>query len=128
MLTSGTRQSLNASSLVSEAHQPTLEYLAPTVSPGVCAGTMIEVISGLSSDRPVMASAVITDVIEVPELVMNALLPLITHSSPSMTAVVRMPPGMSDPPPGSVRPNAASRSPLHWSGSHRDRCSSLPYR
>ena len=27
-----------------------------------------------------------------------------------------MPPGISDPPPGSVRPNAASRSPVHSSG------------
>ena len=63
---------------------------------------------------------VIAEVIEVPEFVMNALLPLSTHSTrlavPTRRAVVRMPPGMSEPPPGSVRPNAASRSPRHSVG------------
>ncbi len=61
----------------------------------------------LAGPAPVMASTVTTEVIEVPELVMKALEPSITHSSPSSRAVVRMPPGMSDPPPGSVRPKAA---------------------
>src|SRR5580692_6986735 len=56
-------------------------------------------ISGLLSVRPVMASAVTSEVIEVPELVMKALDPSMTHSSPSSLAVVRIPPGMSDPPP-----------------------------
>ena len=79
-----------------------------------------------------MASAVTSEVIEVPELVMNALVPSITHCVPSWPssrrAVVRMPPGMSDPPPGSVRPKAASRSPAHRSGSHLRRWSSVPNR
>jgi hypothetical protein len=85
------------------------------------------------SPRPVMASTVTSDVMAVPELVMmKALLPSITHSAfpwpSSSLAVVRMPPGMSDPPPGSVRPKAASRSPVHSSGSHRSRCPAVPNR
>jgi len=86
-----------------------------------------------SSPRPVMASTVTSEVMAVPELVMKDLLPSTTHSAffpwpSSSRAVVRMPPGMSDPPPGSVRPNAASRSPVHSSGSHRRRCSAVPNR
>ena len=79
---------------------------------------------------PVMASTVTSEVMSVPELVMNALLPSITHSpSPnSGRARLRVPPGMSVPPPGSVSPNAASRAPEHRSGSHLIRCSSEPYR
>ena len=113
---------------MSEAHQPTFEYSPPTVRPAVPAGTMIEEICSPRSGRPVMARTVIADVIDVPELVMKALLPLITQVSPSREAVVRMPPAISDPPPGSVRPKAASRSPRHRSGNHRSRCSSVPYR
>ena len=63
----------------------------------------------------------------VPELVMNAFVPLITHSSPSSRAVVRVAPA-SEPPPGSVRPNAPSVSPAHSSGSHSRFCSSVPNR
>ena len=74
------------------------------------------------------ASTVTSEVIEVPALVMNDLEPSMTHSPASSRAVVRIPPGMSDPPPGSVSPNAASRSPVHRSGSQRRRCSSLPNR
>ena len=44
----------------------------------------------------------------VPQLVMKALLPLMTHSSPSSSARVRGLPA-SEPPPGSVRPNAGKR-------------------
>ena len=113
---------------MSEQHQPTLEYSGPTVKPGVPDGTMIAEISGLPPVRPVMASAVTTDVIDVPELVMNAFEPSITHSSPSSRAVVRIPPGMSEPPPGSVRPNAARRSPWHRSGSQRSFCAADPNR
>jgi len=89
---------------------------------------MIAEISGLPSLRPVMASTVTTEVIEVPELVMNAFEPSMTHSSPSTRAVVRIPPRMSDPPPGSVRPNAARRSPWHSSGSQRARWACVPNR
>jgi hypothetical protein len=102
---------------------------------------MIAEISGLPpgpsrppARPPVMASTVTSEVMAVPALVMKAFDPSMTHSPPASPsrftsrAVVRMPPGMSDPPPGSVSPNAASRSPAHRSGSHRRRCSSVPNR
>jgi hypothetical protein len=73
-----------------------------------------------------IARTITSEVIEVPELVMNALVPS-THSPASSRAVVRMPPGISDPP-GSVRPKAASRSPAHSSGSQRWHCSLVPDR
>ncbi|OSY36029.1 hypothetical protein BG653_06959 [Streptomyces platensis] len=87
---------------------------------------MIEEISGLpSSLRPVTAVTVTSPVMSVPELVMKHLLPLITQSSPSRTAVVRVAPA-SEPPSGSVRPKAPSISPLHSLGSHARFCSSVP--
>ena len=51
---------------------------------------------------------VTTEVIAVPELVMNAFAPLITHSPPSSTARVRVAPA-SEPASGSVSPNAGQR-------------------
>ena len=58
------------------------------------------------------AVTVTSDVIEEPELVMNCLLPLTTHSpdAASTSALVRVAPA-SEPAPGSVRPKAASRCP-----------------
>ena len=108
---------------MSEAHQPTLEYAGPTVNPGVWDGTMIAEISS----GPVSAVTVTSAVMSVPELVMNALLPLITQWSPSRTARVCVPPA-SEPKPGSVSPNAASASPEVSRGSQRRFCSSVPYR
>ena len=99
---------------------------------------MDEISRGPPGSSPVMASTVISEVIAVPELVMNDLAPSMTHSpspagesaSPpgpfSSRAVVRIPPGMSDPPAASVRPKAASRSPEHSSGSQRRRWASVP--
>ncbi len=81
----------------------------------------------LPAAGPVIAVAVITEVMSVPELVMNDFDPLITHSSPSSRAVVRVAPA-SLPPPASVSPNAASAVPAHSAGSQRCRCSSLPNR
>jgi hypothetical protein len=63
----------------------------------------------------------------VPALVMNALDPSMTHSSPSSRAVVRVAPA-SVPPPGSVRPNAPMTSPVLIRGSHSRFCSSEPKR
>ena len=81
------------------------------------------------STSSVTAATATTVVMSVPELVMNALLPLMTHSSvrSSRTARVRAPPA-SEPKPGSVRPNAAKDSPASNGGSQRRFCSSLPYR
>jgi hypothetical protein len=128
-LDTGTRTSSKNSSRVSDADQPTLEYFLDTRRPGVPAGMMIAEISRrpATSRPPVIAVTVISDVISVPELVMNALDPLITHSSPSSRAVVRVAPA-SEPPPGSVRPNAPSFSPAVSAGSHCCFCSSVPNR
>jgi hypothetical protein len=124
----GTRQSSKDSSWVSEAAQPTLEYFAATVKPGVPAGTMIAEISlPPSGSCPVTAVIVTNAVTSVPELVMNALDPLMTHSSPSSTAVVRVA-AASDPPPGSVSPNAPKLLPAHRSGNHCCFCCSSPNR
>jgi hypothetical protein len=57
------------------------------VKPGVPAGTRIALICGEPSALvPVRAVTVTTEVRSLPELVMNALAPLTTHSSPSRTA------------------------------------------
>ena len=112
----GTRQDANASSRVSEAHQPTLEYSRPTVKPGVPAGTMMAEISGLSPTArpparpPVRASTVTSEVMAVPAVGDEGLRsvddPLPTRLPIPFTsrAVVRMPPGMSDPAAGLGQP------------------------
>jgi hypothetical protein len=80
-----------------------------------------------SGFSPVTAVTVTNDVMSVPEFVMKALEPLMTQTSPSRTAVVRVAPA-SDPPPGSVRPNAPSARPASRSGSQRSFCSGVPNR
>ena len=62
----------------------------------------------------------------VPELVMKAFDPLTAHLPSSSLAVVRVAPA-SDPPPGSVSPNAPRISPLAIGTSHRFFCSSVPF-
>ena len=74
--------------------------------------TMFEI-----SSSPVRAVIVTMPEISVPAFVMNIFEPSITQSPPSSRAVVRVAPA-SDPAPGSVRPNAASRSPEASAGSH----------
>ena len=108
---------------MSEACQPSLRYGGSTTSPGVPAGTTIAEISPC----PVRAVTVTSDVIGVPELVMKALTPSITHSSApsSRAAFVRVAPA-SLPPSGSVRPKAPRARPATRSGSQRWRCSSVP--
>lgn len=89
---------------------------------------MIVEMSFLPSGRvPVTAVTVTSEVMSVPELVMNCLVPLITHSSPSRRAVVLVPLA-SEPAPGSVSPNPASLRPLTRSGSQVCFCSSEPNR
>jgi hypothetical protein len=98
------------------------------VKPSIGTGTRIVLISFLPlAVWPVTAVTVTRRVRSVPELVMNALLPLITHSPPSSRAVVRVPPA-SLPAPASVSPKAPSASPLHSCGSHCAFCSSVPKR
>ncbi len=100
------------------------------MKPGVPLGTMMEDSSFVPSGRvPVTAVTVTSAVMSVPELVMNAFEPLMTHSpvASSSTARVSVPPA-SEPKPGSVSPNPASASPLSNRGSHRVFCSSVPNR
>ena len=116
---------------MSEACQPSLSYAASTVNPSVPAGTMIVEISGFSAVEPVetrwpvRAVTVTSEVMSEPELVMNCLAPLRTHSPLSRSALVRVAPA-SEPAPGSVRPNPASVRPLTRSGSHWSFCSREP--
>ena len=112
---------------MSDAAQPTLEYFSETVRPGVPAGTTIAEISLRPSRSPVTAVTVMRSVIAVPELVMKLFAPLITHSPPSSRAVVRVAPA-SEPPAGSVSPNAPSAFPVASRGSQRAFCSGVPNR
>ena len=83
------------------------------LNPGVPAGTMMaEIRRRPLTGCPVTAATVTRPVISVPEFVMNALVPLMTHSSPSRRAVVCTA-AASEPPLFSVSPKAARRSPLH---------------
>ena len=54
--------------------------------------------------------------------------PSSTHSSPSRRAVVSSPRATSEPPCGSVSPNAPISSIRAIAGSQRSRCSSEPHR
>ena len=124
----GTRHSLNVSPWVSDACQPIFRYGGWTSNPGVPAGTTIVEISGVPPPAASVRAVIVTsDVMGVPELVMNAFSPSITHSpaASSRTARVRVPPA-SLPASGSVRPNPPSARPAQRSGSQRWRCSSVP--
>jgi hypothetical protein len=89
----------------------------------VPAGTTMALISPC----PVRAVIVMMLVMSVPELVMKALAPSMTHSpaDPSSSALVRVAPA-SLPASGSVRPKAPSLRPAQRSGSQVWRCSSVP--
>lgn len=98
------------------------------MNPGVPDGTMIVEISFLPfSLTPVTAVTVTSEVMSVPELVMNCLPPLMIHESPSSRAVVAVAPA-SEPAPGSVRPKPASAVPAVRSGRYCCFCSSVPKR
>src|SRR5215208_4165766 len=74
-------------------------------------GMRIAVSSGLPFSRvPVLAMIVTPPVMSVPEFVIHFFDPLMTHSPPTSSAVVRVPPA-SLPASSSVRPNAQRFSP-----------------
>src|SRR6266540_2884008 len=79
------------------------------------------------SSRPVTAVIVHSPVMGVPEFVMNAFDPLMTHCPSSSFAVVLVAPA-SLPPPGSVRPNDPRMSPRAIGTSQRCFCFSVPNR
>ncbi len=87
---------------------------------------MMALISGRPSSRvPVRAVTVTTLVMSEPELVMNCLAPLTTHSPLTSSALVFVAPA-SDPAPGSVSPKPASFSPATSAGSQVSFCSWVP--
>jgi hypothetical protein len=109
----GTLHASKLNGCVSEACHPIFRYEGSTVNPGVPAGTMMAV---MSRAAPVRAVTVTSAVIGVPEFVMNAFEPSMTHSSPSRRARVRVALA-SLPASDSVSPNAASVRPAQRSGS-----------
>ena len=86
---------------------------------------MAEISGRPSSPVPVRAVTVTTEVMSVPELVMNAFAPSTTHCAVSSTALVRVAPA-SLPASGSVRPKPASARPATRSGRKRSFCAWLP--
>ena len=68
--------------------------------------TLVEIALRPPSSSPVNAVTVTNEVMSVPELVMNALLPLSTQPPSRLSARVRRA-AASEPEPGSVRQNAA---------------------
>ena len=78
----GTRQSANDSSRVSEAFQPTLEYVVDDREAGGAGrhDDRGDLRAAVGASRPVTAVTVTRPVMSVPELVMKHLVPLITHS------------------------------------------------
>ena len=77
------------------------------------------------SPSPVRAVIVTHALMSVPAFVMKIFAPLMVQEPARSSAVVRVAPA-SDPAPGSVSPNAASRFPEASSGSHCCFCSSFP--
>ena len=122
---SGTRQSSNTSSEVSDERTPSLSSLRPDRKPGVPRSTTIAEMPFLPAARSVTVST--TAVSAMPPLVMKFFDPLISQCWPSRTAVVRMPPA-SEPEPGSVSPQQPTFSPFASGGRKRRFCSSLPAR
>ena len=112
----GTRQSSKYSSAVLEERHIILPCMGLAVNPLVPLSTRMHDSSARPSGRtPVRASTVTPAVTRVAALVMKILLPLITHSSPSSTAVVRELEA-SEPALGSVSPNPHRVSPVQSLG------------
>lgn len=87
---------------------------------------MIAVSSGLTPSRvPVLAMTVAPAVMSVPEFVIHFFDPLMTHSPPSSSAVVRVPPA-SVPASSSVRPKAHRFSPVAHLERNFSFCSCVP--
>ena len=122
-LPSGTAQSANVSSRVSDAFQPSLCSGSEIEYPGVPFSTT----TFETSSSPVRAVIVTPQLSSVPAFVMNIFEPLTTHAPSRSSAVVRVAPA-SEPASGSVSPKAARRRPEARSGSQRSLCSSEPNR
>src|SRR5664279_1362419 len=120
----GTRTLSKNSSAVSCAFRPILSRLRPRSKPSAPRSTAI-------SEKPMApASGSVLHTTRTKSalmpFVMKVLDPLMTYSSPSLTAVVWMP-CRSDPVPGSVIAMAVIISPEQNVGNQRAFCSSLQY-
>ena len=113
---------------MSDARQPILRYFFARSKPGVSCGTMmLEISARPLASRPVTAVIVVPAVMSVPLLVMNALVPLITHLPSRSSARVCVAPA-SLPALGSVRPKPHSFSPLASGTRYSSFCFSVPNR
>src|ERR1035437_3116141 len=121
----GTRTSSKNSSAVSAAFCPIFSSLRPFLNPARSASTR-------NTDTPLAPAAgsvlaTTTTRSQLRPLLMKVLLPLITYSSPCLTALVRIA-FRSEPAPGSLMAIARMHSPLAHLGSQRRFCSSDPRR
>ena len=125
---SGTAASAKESSRVSDARQPIFRYVLERVKPGVSWGTIrLEISLRPRSSVPVTAVIVVPPVMSVPELVMNALVPLMIQRPSRSSARVCVAPA-SEPALGSVKPNAQSFSPRASGTRYCCFCASVPKR
>src|SRR5512143_212057 len=106
-LASETRTSSKRTSEVSEARCPILSSFFPVETPGDSRGTTKADKPLCPRDRSVDAKTVYWEACA--PFVMKHFLPLRTYPSPSLRAVVSIPPG-SEPAPGSVRQKEANRN------------------
>ena len=102
---------------------PSLSSFLPREKPGASVGTM-------KAERPrcfmlLSVVAITTAACASCAFVIQALVPVSTHSSPTSLAVV-LAAAASEPLPGSERPKQPSFWPLANGASHRAFCSSVP--
>jgi hypothetical protein len=120
---SGTRHPLSTMSAFCTVRSAILFSIFVVVMPGLswCTTKPLTLSSATSRAQTTTRSA------KVP-LPIQRFSPSITHSSPSRRAVVSSPRATSDPPCGSVSPNAPIFSIRAIAGSQRSRCSAEPQR
>ena len=123
VLATGTRTSVKDSSAVSLDHMPSFSSLRDTATPGMSVGTTMSDMPREPGSSEVRASRQSQSAC-VP-FVMYSLAPLMTHSSPSRTARVRMP-ATSLPASGSVTAMDVTTSPRMAGARYRSLSSCEP--
>jgi hypothetical protein len=118
---SGTRASVSVMSAFCTVRRAILFSILVAVKPGLseCTTKPLTWLSSRSRAQITVRSANVA-------LPIQRFWPLSTHSSPSRRAVVRSPAATSEPPVGSVSPNAPICSNRAIAGSQRSFCSSEP--
>lgn len=107
---------------MSEQSQPIFSSLRETVKPGVPRSTTMSEIPWAPASP--VRTTVVTKSARQPE-VMKVLAPLMTYSSPSRTAVVRIP-ATSEPPSGSVTASEPILAPSSVGLTQRSICTGSP--